>query len=202
MALSSTVLSGLMLGQLASKGLFGIDTPKFCQAFSDALVTSFIAANQVTTNDVGVMTQGVGIGKMIGLVPVTLSGLTFGYCVASGLIGTGTQPLCEAVANAVCLHFLAMNIVNTTHTNVALGTGVGTVSGIVPEVMSAVMLAKLSSSGITGTEMKKFTDAFAKGFSNHITSASIVNVVIMGVPAPLVLGAPIPSTGVGIGKVT
>jgi hypothetical protein len=202
MALSAPILSGLMLGQFAGKGLVGINIPGFCSAFSDALISSFLSTNQVTTNDVGLISTGAGIGKMSGLSPDILSSLTYAQCLGNGLRGTGTQPMCDAVSKAVCSHLLSMNSVNTTSMGVAVGTGVGKLSGLIPDTMSVIMIGKLASAGIIGKDIHSFTSAFARGFSSHLMSAAIINVTITGVPSPLAAGSPIPGAGVGIGKVT
>ena len=201
MALNPSIMSKLIIGQCAAQGLVGTDIPKFSKAFSKGLINSFKSMNKVITVDAGVMTVGSGKGKMTGLVPGTLVKLTKGLMAGSGIAGTQMSPMADAVCNAVVTHFNAMNEVETTHSTVALGSGVGKVSGLVPSVMEAKIMQEMLGQNFKGTMLYPLVSAFSKAFCTNVMAVGVVNVVITGSPAPLVLGVPIPSGGSGVGKI-
>jgi len=202
MALNGGLLGKLIFAQCASKGMIGSEMANFSSAFGEGIVESFTTMNQVITTDVGVLTAGAGVGKMSGLVPNALTGAVLPLMMGQGILGPNAKDLAEGICNATVMHFNAMNVVNTTHTTVALGSGVGKVLGLTPPVMQAAILAKLTAKGYSGTMMMPLVSAFAQGFCTYVMATAIVSVVITGTPAPLILGAPIPSAGVGQGKVS
>ena len=201
MALNASLLAVQIIGQLASKGIIGTGIPSFSQAFSDGLITAFVANNKVTTTDTGVITIGTGTGKMIGLVPSVLSVLVQGYTLSKGIFGTGAPSLADAVSQSVVQHFLAFNNVTTTHSGIAVGTGTGKVTGITANSLTQSILGQMASKGVAGPEIKDFVSAFSEGFAAHMNTAT-VQVVIIGIPSPLIIAAPIPGIGTGQGKVT
>ena len=202
MALNSGLLSQLILSQCASKGIVGTEMPNFSKAFAKGLIDSFKSMNQVITMDSGVMTTGTGKGKMSGLVPGALVSLTAGMMMGKRIAGTKMHDLVDAVCNATVQHFNTMNEVSTTHTTVALGSGVGKVTNLVPSAMEAKIMQEMLGQGYTGTMMQPMISAFSKAFCSNVMSTAIVNVAISGSPSPLIAGSPIPSAGSGMGKVT
>jgi len=201
MALNASILSKLILGQCSAQGLNGADLPKFSKAFANGLITSFKSMNKVITTDVGVMTTGSGKGKMVGLTASVLTQLTTGFLMGNGILGSKMMPLAKAVCNATVMHFTAMNIVETKHTTVALGSGIGKVMGLIPATMEAKIIQEMASQNFKGTMLYPLVSAFSKAFCANVMAMGIVNVVITGSPAPLILGAPVPSAGSGTGKV-
>lgn len=201
MALAAPILSGMLLAECGGKGLLGTNMPSFCQAFSDGFITGFLSLNTVTTTDTGVITLGTGVGKVSGLVSPVLTGLIVSQCAGKGLIGPNLPQFADALSKAIVNHITALGIVNTTHPGIALGSGIGSVQGIEGSALGAIIFAKLISVGITSLQTKDFIDAFATAFATHMKTA-IVTVSILGVPAPLALGAPIPGVSSGFGKIT
>jgi len=202
MALNGSMLGKLMLAQCLSKGLRGTMIPPFCAALGEGVVTSFKAMNIVQTVDIGVLTVGTGIGKMSGLMPMSLLGMALPLMAGGGIIGIKSKDLMEALCKAAVMHFNTMNQVSTVHTTVALGTGIGKVSGLIPTTMIALVVAKMASKNIKGPQLIPLVKAFCTALCNNIMATAIVQVAIAGAPAPTVLGVPIPSGGVGIGKVS
>lgn len=201
MPLNGTLLGGMMSAECAANGLLGAYTPSFCTGFSNGLVNSFLATNMVTTVDVGVMAAGTGIGTITPLIPTALAGLALPQCVSAGAAGVNVPALVQAMSSSICTHF-SLGIANTVHPLVALGSGVGTITGLIPSAMAAQIMGELSSNGIAGVNILPFVNAFCSAFCTFIMSTAIITVVITGVPAPLILGAPIPSAGSGTGKVS
>ena len=133
MALNAGVLSKLMVAQGASKGILGSEFPKFCLAFSEGIIEAFLEQNTVTTIDVGlvsVILTGSGKGKMIGISSSPMLRIAIPLMVAGQIFGTKSVALADAIINAIVIHFIAANIVNTSHIPLAIGTGTGKVLGL------------------------------------------------------------------------
>lgn len=201
MALAAPILSGMLLAECGGKGLLGTNMPSFCQAFSEGFITGFLSLNTVTTTDTGVITVGSGFGKVSGLISPVLTGLVVSQCAGKDLLGANLPQFADALSKAVVTHITSMGVVTTTNIGIAMGTGVGTVQGVEGSILGAMIFAKLVSVGITSLQTKDFIDAFATAFATHMKTA-IVTVSIVGIPAPLVLGVPIPGVGSGFGKIT
>jgi len=201
MALNGGQLGKLILAQCASKGLVGMDMPRFSSALGEGIVESFKEMNQVLTVDVGVMTAGTGKGKMVGIIPNALAGMVIPLLLGQGILGPKMKDLAEGICFAVATHFNTMNEVETSHSTVALGSGTGKVLGLSPSIMESKIIQKMKAKNFDGTMLKPLVKAFSAGFCTNVMATAIVTVAISGSPAPLVLGAPVPSAGSGKGKV-
>jgi len=201
MALNGGQLGKLILAQCASKGLVGVKMNPLSKALGEGIVSSFKEMNQVQTIDVGVLTVGTGKGKMTGILPNTLTGVVIPLQMAQGILGTEMKAFTEGVCFAVATHFNTMNEVETTHSTVALGSGTGKVLGLTPNKMENKIMQNLKAQNLKGSKMASFIKAFSTGFCMNIMATAIINVAITGSPAPLILGAPVPSVGSGTGKV-
>jgi len=201
MALNGGQLGKLILAQCASRGILGSEMNKFSTAMGEGIVESFVEMNQVQTIDVGVMTVGTGKGKMAGIIPNALAGMVIPLMMAQGVMGPKMKDLAEGVCFAAAMHFNTMNEVETTHSTVALGSGTGKVLGLTPSAMEAKIMQKMMGQNYNGTMLKPLVNAFSTGFCTNVMATAIVAVVISGSPAPLILGAPVPSAGSGTGKV-
>ncbi len=201
MALNGGQLGKLILAQCAAKGILGSEMPKFSKAMGEGIVESFVEMNKVQTIDVGVMTVGSGKGKMTGIIPDNLVKVVIPLLMAQGILGTKMKDLAEGVCFATAIHFNTMNEVETTHSTVALGSGTGKVLGLTPNKMESKIMQKMKAQNYDGTMLKPLVKAFSTGFCLNVMATAIVTVAIVGTPAPLILGAPIPSGGSGKGKV-
>lgn len=204
MALNGKALQSIMVGQLASKGIVGGKVSDLAGGLSEGLVDSFLAQNTVITSDVGLLpagAPGVGVGKMIGLDPKAMAGMMLPLVTSEGILGSKSKDLIDGICEAVCTHFLAANLVNTTHPTVVLGSGVGKVTALQASATSAMVSGKLASKGIVGSKMQNLAKGISEGFVNNILATAVINVSIAG--APLVTpGGTVPSGGAGTGKVT
>jgi hypothetical protein len=204
MALNGQALAALMIGEMSSKGILGTAMPKFCQAISDGIVNGFLAQNQVTTIDVGLLpagAPGIGIGKVSGINGQAMFGVTMPLVASAGMLGTKSQPMIQAVCNAIANHFLAANLVNTLHPTVAVGSGIGKITGLNGSGIASITNGLMLSKGIAGKSMQPLVKAICEGFAINVMATSIVNVTITGAPL-LILGVPVPSSGAGTGKTT
>ena len=182
MALNSSVLTSIMISQCAARNIRGIIDPNFCRGVSTGIVTSFLAMNKVITNDVGVIASGAGIGKLSGLSASVLTSLLMSQFVANGINGIVMPNLAAAIANAVCIHFLAANIVNTVSMGVAIGTGIGKVTELIAATMTAAIMSNLMANAMRGILVPPVSRAIGNAVCTHIMSMGIVNVTISGSP--------------------
>lgn len=204
MALNPQLLQTLMMAQLASSGIRGTKMTSFAGGISEGIIESFLMQNIVNTVDVGLLpagAPGIGVGKMAGLDPKLMSSMMLPLVAAEGILGTKSKNLIDAICNAVCTHFLSTNIVNTLHPLVAVGSGTGKVAGLQPNLISTMILAKLTSKGVRGTKIRGLAKGIATGFANNLMSTATVSVAIAGAPL-LILGVPVPSGGPGTGNIT
>lgn len=200
MALNSAALQSLMISKLASKGITGSEISNLAGGVSEGIVESFLAQNVVITADTGLAPSGpgIGFGKMIGLNPSAMASMMFPMVAGQGVLGSKSRDLVQAVSEALCLHFLSANIVNTIHPAVVLGIGVGKVTALQPQATAALVSSKLMGKGVMGEKMINLAKGISSGFVSNVLATAIVNVAIAGTATPI----PVPSAGVGTGKVT
>lgn len=201
MPLNPQQLAQLMEAQCKSKQMFGVSITPFCQAFSSGLVTYFKSSNKVTTSDIGVLTVGSGTGKLIGITPPPMLALARANLAAKNIKGDQVNDFAQAIITAIVTHFLAVSLVKTEHTMVALGTGIGKVSGLVPDQMTSQIVSQMKAKRISGDQIKPFVSCISDAFCKTMLSTAIIQVVITGVPSPVTPAGPIPSVGVGTGQV-
>lgn len=204
MALNPKLLQTLMMAQLASSGIRGSKMSAFAGGLSEGIIESFIMQNIVNTVDVGLLPSGapgIGVGKMAGLDPKQMSAMMLPLVAAEGILGTKSKNLIDAICNAICTHFLSTNVANTLHPLVAVGSGTGKVVGLQPNLISTMILAKLTSKGVAGTKIRGLAKGVATGFANNVMATAVVSVAIVGAPL-LILGAPVPSGGPGTGNIS
>jgi len=201
MALNGAQLGNLILSQSSARGIVGSEMPRFSLAMGMGIVESFLEMNKVNTIDTGVMTVGKGTGKMSGIIPSGLTQVVVPLLMGNGILGTRMKGLAEAVCYATAMHLNSANTVETTHSTVALGSGVGKVLNLIPSKMESRIMQKMSGQNYNGIMLNPLVRAFSMGFCQNIMATAIVNVVISGSPAPLIAGSPVPSGGSGVGKV-
>lgn len=194
MPLTPPGLMGLMSPLVTAAGYLGTMSQPMVLGLSNA-ITSYLLTLQVKTTDVGTFGVGVGTGKVI-ITPPQLIGPLLGAATANGIKGTYAPPLMTAIGNAVASFIASFALVTSQHPTVAVGSGIGQlliVGGPVP--LQGQILAMLSAN-FTGQNFPSFAMAIAQGLTQGLATAQVVQ-VITGSP---VLPPPVPSTGVGIGK--
>ena len=108
------------------------------------------------------------------------------------LAGSKFPDIVSAVSSAACQYILTAAIVNST--NVALGPGsgtqTGTIQGLIPNAMSALMQVKAASMALSGRDLGKICDAVSFGVCNGMSSVMLQGTIIGAGP------------GTGTGKIT
>lgn len=114
------------------------------------------------------------------LLPPAMQGLIQAKAASVALAGSKFMDLAGAIANASCQYILMSSFVNST--NIALGPGAGTqtgtIQGLTPSGMSALMLAKAASQGLAGRDIRKLFDAVSFGVCNAMKTVMVQGTVI------------------------
>ena len=201
MAINGSILGQQILGQFASKGFTGSQSANFANAVGNGIVTNILATNIYQGTTTGSMGAGVGTGKASGLIGPLVGLKIYDAMIGKGWSGSQQLNMAMAVGEAFANHILAFGIVNSspspTLPPVAVGVGVGTITGIVGATMGQSILSFFSSAGMTGSQIENTSKAIGSGIAESM-SAVIVNTVIVGVISP----PPTPTVGAEIGKLT
>lgn len=121
--LSPTLMTTAMTLKAASQGIYGRDLYKFCSAVSFGVVNSL---NTVIVQGVVIGGgPGVGIGKVVGLVPSALSMLIMAQEAFRLMGGSKLSNIISSVAFGICTHIMTVGIVNLTDVGVAAPPPVG-----------------------------------------------------------------------------
>ena len=112
---------------------------------------------------------------------------------ASDLMAGNKLPdIVSAISTATCQYITASAVVNST--NIVLGPGAGTqtgtVTGLVPQAMSAMMLLQATSQGLSGKNLPMLFDAVSFGVAISVMTSVLVQGTVIG-------GGP----GIGTGKI-
>lgn len=126
------------------------------------------------------------------LVPTTMTSAIRAKALSYSIAGDKLSYFISAISSATCQYILSASIVNST--NIALGPGTGTqtgtVVGLVPSGMSALMLSRAAASGFSGRELKRFFDSLSFGVVTAMKSVLLQGVIIGAGP------------GTGVGTIT
>ena len=200
--LNGKALTSQMMSQFSSKGIKGSKISDFAGALSEGIVEGFLSKNSVTSIDAGFAPAGIGIGqgKMLGLNPKTMLTVAMPALASEQLLGAKSKDLAEAVINALCMHFNQANLSMTTHPLVGVGSGVGKVIDLSSTDMALKIMSRMAAKGVAGEKIFGMIKAICDSFAKNLMATATVNITISGPPL-LVLGVPIPSTGIGRGKI-
>lgn len=198
MALSPTVLAGLINSNLTSVGANGSNLTPFCTAVGAGIVMS-IVGKPFTTLDTGLVT-GIGAGVGTGI-----TGLNSGDMVSIALsqmatTGDNAEKLMQAIMNATVTHLGAASLVSVDPI-VFAGAGaivVGTI-GVIQTQMASNIDSQLSAVGAKGNNRTHLANAIAAGIAEQILSAGTGTLVITGSPT---VPTPVPGTGSGSGTIS
>jgi hypothetical protein len=204
MPISGAAMAALIQLQMTAKGMTGQYVMKLSQAIGSGVVSSILASaiyNGTSTGltigagaSTGKLAAGVTIGTVVG-------NMIYLQMTAAGLRGEYAQKLASAIGAGVAKH-MATAMVQGASTIVAIGSGTGTIKGVVGSSMGALIFAQMGAKGMTGQYAQKLASAIGKGVANSIKQ-TIVTTTITGIaigPIPPVF-PPVPGTGVDTGKI-
>jgi len=204
MPIAGPALAGLIQTELAAAGFTGESDSSLAQAIGNGIILTILQSATYTGTSTGL---GIGVGSSTG----TLSGsitqgsavgnLIFAQMSAMSLLGEKAQTLATAIGNAVATHMSTAMIVGSS-TIVGIGTGTGTIVGVLGPTMGANIIVQMQASSILGQNSTQLAQAIGMGVAAAI-QASTVSTTIMGAAVGTVPPAlpPIPSTGIDSGKI-
>ncbi len=195
MALVSSGLQGIMIGQFASAGIVGSSASQLASALSQGICINILSTAQVQTVDAGTAGAGTGVSKVIGINPGALTPMMIGQFASQGLIGPYSAGLARAISTAFCTWFLASNQTSTVHSGVGLGVGNGKVIGLSPSAMGNMIRGMMAANGLLGTYSPKIATAVGTAIASHVLAMGVVVTPILGPPSIA------PGAGSGFGKV-
>ncbi|MBE3084695.1 MAG: hypothetical protein IMZ64_00575 [Bacteroidetes bacterium] len=126
-------------------------------------------------------------------IPQVMTGLMMAKAASKMMGGSKLLPEISSLSSAICSYLSIAPVVVST--NIVTGPGAGTytgkVVGVVPSVMSSLMMLKATSKGIMGRDTKRLFDTVSFGVCQTMLTAVFAQGVVIG-------GGP----GVGHGKIT
>lgn len=193
LALIAPTISTIIAGNLAASGILGVSQLQLAQAISSGFVNYVLSSVIVTTADVGVLGNGSGFGQGLFLAPPVLQGALTTTFNGAGITGIFEQPLIFAIANSISQSLLSASILTTS---ISVGTGVGVVATLLPfsAISVPIMIGSFAAHGILGTFSAPLATAIALGIDASLPSSRGFTVVAGST-------SPVPSAGVGIGKI-
>lgn len=198
MALSPTVLAGLINSNLMSVGANGSNLTPFCTAVGAGIVMS-IVGKAFTTLDTGLVT-GIGAGVGTGITGLQSSDMVSIAIAQMATTGDNAEKLMQAIMNATVTHLGAASLVSVDPI-VFVGAGavvVGTIAVVQAEMASNID-SQLASVGAKGSNRTHLANAIAAGIAQEILSAGTGALVITGSPT---VPTPVPGTGPGTGTIS
>lgn len=114
------------------------------------------------------------------LLPPVMQGMIQAKAASQVVVGSKLPALVSAISMATCQYVLVSSIVNST--NVAMGPGAGTqigrIVGLMPNMMSKLMLMKAAASGISGRDTRKLFGSIAFGVCNAMKTVIMQGTII------------------------
>lgn len=189
----------LSQAKAGSTVMAGSKLPSFVSAISSAACQYILASSVVNSTNI-VTGPGVGTqtGTIVGLVPSAMSSLMLMNAASSGISGRDTQKLFDAISTGVC-NSMQTVVLQGTVIGGAIGVGTGKIIGLVPTVLSGIIMANMGGQTLAGSKLFSIVSAISFGICNHILANAVVNITNVGVPSPPPAGPiPIPAApGIG-----
>jgi len=200
MPLIPQAMQGLVQAKAASQLIAGSKLPSFVSGICNATCQYVISSSVVNSTNVAVGPgSGTQIGRIVGLVPNLMSTLMVAKAASSGLAGRDISKLCGSVAFGVC-NAMQTVVMQGTIVGAGPGTGTGKILGLVPNVLSGLILAQMAGQTLSGSKLSSLASAIAFGICTHLLTTAIVTITDIGVASPPPAGpVPVPAAP-GIGR--
>jgi len=204
MPISGVVMGSQISAAMFSNGLVGENVTSMSNAIGSAVANNFLTSGLYVGASTGLgLGAGVSTGKITGGITIApaLSGLILTQMFAFGLVGESTPKLANAIGSGVANH-MNLALVQGASTVVGIGTGTGTIVGIIGPVLGGLIFAQLSARGIVGINTLQISQAVGNAIA-IATTLSIVNTTIVGAAVGPVPPAfpPVPAVGTDTGKI-
>jgi len=194
------ITQALMAAKGASKGLAGSKLPMIEQALSKAVCQYILVSAFVTsTNNVIGPGAGTQTGKILGLSPNTMSGLMVAKAASLGLAGKDIKSLFDTVSFGV-VNSMNSVLLQGVVIGGGLGTGTGKIIGLVPFVLTGIIMIMMKAVKMYGDKTFAMASAIAFGVCTHIMSNGTVSVTNIGAAAGPPIGPITIPAAPGIGR--
>ena len=192
-------MQALIQLKAASQLMSGSKLPAIVSAISSATCQYILTIPVVnSTNTVLGPGAGTQVGRIVGLMPSIMSTTMLLKATSQGLTGKDLRKLCSAISFGV-VNSLNFVIMQGVVIGGGPGTGVGKITGLVPSVLTAMILAQDFFRLISGSKIRAIMSSVAFGICNHIMTFGTVTITNIGVVAPPPAG-PVPIVAPGIGR--
>lgn len=198
MALSASILAGLIQTNLSGAGANGSNLSVFCMAIAQGVVNS-IVGKAFTTTDVGLI-PGTGVGVGVGISGLSSSSMKSVALSEMSSQGSNAGVLMQSIMDAVVQHLSSAASLASTHTPVFSGVGTVVIGSIaVTDVeMGSNIDSALAGAGANGSNRTNLANAIGKGIADNILAMGTGTVTITGSPS----GIPVPGVGAGVGVIS
>ncbi len=200
MPLVPTAIKGLTIVKASSKLMAGSKFPTLISAVAGATSQYILAASIINSTNIALGPgAGTQTGKIVGLMPSTMSLLMMGKAAAAGLSGRDIKALFDSISFGV-VNAMKATLLQGTIIGAGPGTGTGKILGLVPSALQGLILGQSFFRLISGDKLKAMVSAMAFGICNHIMTTGTVTVTNIGVAAGPPVGPVTIPAAPGFGK--
>lgn len=180
----SQSMSGLMVAKGTGVQLTGQKFNPLVSATSSAISQYLPQVGTVNSTNI-VLGPGAGtyIGRIVGVVPSTMSGLMVAKAAAAGLTGRNIKDLFDSVSFGACQTIMSTGLSQGTVVGGGPGAGQGKIVGLVPANLQVLIMAQMAGKQIMGTKTMSLVSAIAFGVCNHVMSNATVITTCIGAAA-------------------
>lgn len=198
MPLAGPVLGSTILLEFQKAGFTGSQSTNLANAIGMGIINEILKSNSYAGTATGTGPgSGVGTGFVQGVVGTAVGSSIFGFMGSMGLTGTQANPLALAVGNAFATH-IKTGIVNSTSAPVGIGSGTGSILGVVGKAVGSSIQQMMGSFALTGEYSGDLANAIGEGIATSISSATVTTIITGAVAGPP--AGPVASTGIDQGK--
>ena len=196
-----TAMTSLMMTKAMSQSIHGSKLLPYLSAISSGVCSYFSTAPVVVSSNV-VTGPGAGTytGKVVGVVPSTMSSLMMLKAGSMGIVGKDMKRLFDAVSFGVCTTLLTTVVAQGAVIGGGPGFGQGKITNLIPSVLQTLILANTAGKLLVGSKTMNLMSAIAFGICTHIMTMGTVITSCIGAFTPPPIGPVIIPAAPGPGR--
>lgn len=193
MPLTAPTISKAILAQSLVKNIIGRDISDVANAVGAALATYLAIPNLVTCTFAGTAGPIGSITSLsiVGLVPTAMSGFMLSKGNLKNLRGRDIIKLFNALSVGICQN-LQTTVLTGSVAGCAVGTGIGSFTGVNEQALSQIMFSQMLLRNIKGRDAINLCDCISFGVVRHLQSSVKYSVAAAGPIAPTPPTGPVP----------
>jgi hypothetical protein len=197
MPLTSKVIAGAILSQMAARRYTGRNAVDLANAVGSAVATYLVIPNLVTCTLAGTVGPVGSITSVAvaGLVPAAMGGFMLSKAGLKRLVGRDINGILSAISTGLVLSLSTM-VLTGTAAGIALGAGTGKFTAVSDKVLSKLILAQMIRCKLVGRNNIDLADCIAFGLVKQLQTTAIFTVTVAGVVAPVPPVGPLAIAGV------